>query len=78
MSKRIVFVHPDGLHQIVGATDGELPVTLQFVGPDGQPVPFQARGRVVPFASLVRVTPRAAFYKEPLVPSSYTFHEAQR
>lgn len=39
---------------------------------------FTAQGRLVPFASLVRVTTRAAFYKEPMVPAGYTFHEAQR
>lgn len=76
--KRIVFQHPDGLHQILGATDGDLPTVLQFQAPDGSPVPFETRGRVVPFASLVRVTHRAAFYKEPLVPASYTFDARQK
>lgn len=40
---------------------------------------FTTRGRVVPFASLFKVTTRAAFYKEPMVPaSSKTFHAEQR
>ena len=79
MGKKIVFVHPDGLHQIIGATDTQPPTVLQFRGPDGVVVPFEIRGRVVPFASLYRVTRRAAYYKEPLVPgASHTFHEAQQ
>lgn len=65
--KRVVFVHPDGLHQILGTTAGfeRLPVTAEN---------FQTRGRVVPFASLVRVTSRAAYYREPIIPGPYTFH----
>lgn len=66
--KRVVFVHPDGLHQICGVSDA-LPVTIEG---------FQALGRPVAFASLVRVTPRAAFYKEPTTPASYRFDTAQQ
>ncbi len=71
MTKRIVFVDHDGLHIIMG-TDAEfptLPVTAQN---------FEVRGRRVAFASLYKVTTRAAYYREPIVPASYTFHEAQR
>ncbi len=72
MTKRIVFVDQDGLHIIMG-TDAEfptLPVTAQN---------FEVRGRRVPFASLYKVTTRAAFYKEPLVPgATHSFHEAQQ
>ncbi len=71
MTKRIVFVHPDGLHQIMG-TDAKfpsLPVTAEN---------FEVRGRRVAFASLYRVTTRAAYYREPITPASYTFNEAQR
>jgi hypothetical protein len=69
--KRIVFVHPNGLHQIIG-TDAPfpaLPVTAEG---------FHALGREVAFASLVKVTTRAAFYKEPLIPASAGFHAAQQ
>lgn len=71
MSKRIVFVHPSGLHEIVGTTDTlpELPIVAQG---------FTLQGREVPFASLFRVSHRAAFYKEPMVPASYSFHKEQR
>lgn len=33
--------------------------------------PFECAGRVVPMISLVRVTRRCAFYREPMVPKSY-------
>lgn len=71
MNKRLVFVHPDGLHQIIGHGEGlsALPVALPK---------FQVRGRTVQFSSLYRVTPRMALYREPIVPASYTFHEAQQ
>lgn len=68
MSKRIVFVHPGGLHQIMG-TDAAFPVTAEN---------FVALGRTVPFASLYRMTPRSAYYKEPIAPASSRFNEAQR
>jgi hypothetical protein len=71
MTKRIVFVDADGLHIIMG-TDAEFP-TLPITAQN-----FVVRGRTVPFASLYRVTTRAAFYREPIVPASYTFHEQQR
>lgn len=65
--KRIVFVHTDGLCQIMGVErPDQLPVVLNF-------------GPAMPFASLVKVTPRAAFYKAPMVPQSYgSFHPEQR
>lgn len=70
--KRIVFQHPDGLCQIWGVAEAgiNLPVVLG---------PFEALGRAVEFASLVKVTPRMAIYKAPLVPGGavQTFHEAQ-
>lgn len=77
LAKRIVFIHPDGLMQIMGTDDGmpSLPVTAEG---------FAVQGRTVPFASLVRVTSRAAYYKEPLVPATtmgpatITFHPEQR
>lgn len=71
MTKRIVFIHPDGMRQIMGTDEGfdTLPIVAEN---------FEVRGRIVPFASLVRVTTRAAYYKEPMVPASYTFHEAQK
>jgi len=71
--KRIVFVHPSGLHQIMG-TDGDLPAPALPVTAG----PFEALGRRVEFASLYRMTSRGAFYREPIVPAEHTFHEAQR
>jgi hypothetical protein len=69
--KRIVFLRPDGIAQIMGTDESfeTLPVTAEN---------FVAGGRLVPFASLYRVTPRAAWYKEPIAPGSRTLHEAQR
>lgn len=69
--KRIVFLHPNGIAQIMGTDEGfpELPVTA------GE---FVAMGRLVPFASLVRVTERVAYYREPLVPGSYNFDPRQQ
>lgn len=70
-SKRVVFVHPSGLHQIIGlAPDDNLPVVL-----DG---PIPVGDRVIPFASLVRVTRGAAYYKEPLTCSARTFTKDPR
>lgn len=64
--KRIIFEgHPDGVPTICGAHEGELPVCIG---------PFVVRGHTVPFASLVKVTERMAFYREPLVPSSAKQH----
>lgn len=65
-------MHPDGIPQICGAHDGELPVIIKD---------STMRGRSIPFVSLVKVTERAAFYKEPLVPSgrfNQSFHPSQR
>jgi len=58
-SKRVVFVHPSGLCQIMGTLD-------EFPQPPVSAECFEALGRTVPFASLYRVTPRAAYYKEPM------------
>jgi hypothetical protein len=71
VSKRIVFVDKDSTHIIMGTDDEfpQLPVTAEH---------FEVRGRIVPFASLYKVTTRAAFYREPITPASYTFNEAQR
>lgn len=73
--KRIVFMHDDGIHQILGVHAGELPVTLV---PEGATA-ILVRDKIIPFASLVRVTSRAAYYKMPMqnVPAQ-TFSEAQR
>lgn len=69
--KRIVFTDRDGQAHILG-TDAKL-ASLPVTAED-----FPLRDRVVPFASLVRVTPRAAYYVEPMAPASRTFHEQQR
>ena len=71
ITKRILFLRQDGIYQIMG-TDAKfptLPVTAEG---------FEAGGRLIPFASLYRVTSRAAFYKEPMVPSNYTFDPRQK
>jgi hypothetical protein len=68
VGKRVVFIHPDGVHEICGVVD-QYPITLG---------PFPTRGRLVAFASVIRVTARAVFYKEPMIPASYTFDAAQR
>lgn len=77
MNKRLVFVHPDGLHQILGTVDQ---ATLKVDAPP--PVvlpPITLRGAEIPFSSLYRVTTRAALYKAPVIPTSAnTFHEAQK
>lgn len=71
--KRLVLVHKDGIHQIIGATDGELPITIY-----GNGGPFEAMGRQIEFASLYRVNTRGAYYREPITPATHTFHEAQK
>ena len=63
-TKRVVFM------------DGDVPTIMGALEPDeAAPVctdgMFGCNGRNVAFASLVRVTPRAVFYKEPMVPRSY-------
>lgn len=73
MSKRAVFVHSDGLHQIIGLVNQDIPVTLA-----GEGTVIQLRDRVIPFASLIKVTERVAFYKEPMIPASYTFDKRQQ
>lgn len=74
--KRVVFEHPDGLAQILGYVPdgGTVPIVIPL---QGMPA-MELRGRVVAFASLVRMTPRAAFYREPMIPASYSFHAAQQ
>lgn len=74
MSKRAVFVHDDGIHQILGVIEAEPPVVLA-----GDGAVIQTRGRTIPFASLYRVTTRAAFYRAPIIPTTANkFHGAQR
>lgn len=69
--KRVVFVNPNGIHQILGVSP-ERPIVATSQ-------PFVSLGRTVPFASLVRVTPRMVLYKEPMLPGARpSFHEAQR
>ena len=72
ITKRILFLRPDGIYQIMG-TNAEfptLPVTAEG---------FEAGGRLIPFASLYRVTPRAAYYKEPMELSNHsTFDPRQK
>jgi hypothetical protein len=70
--KRVVLIHADGMAQILGTgtVGGDLPVTIGS---------FEALGREIPFASLYRVTSRAAYFKAPTVPKSFnTFHENQK
>lgn len=76
--KRLVFVHGDGLHQILGATDQKIPVVLEFIGNDGERVPFITRGRTIEFASLYKENHRAAYFREPICPAKNTFNEAQK
>jgi hypothetical protein len=68
--KRIVFVGPAGT-AILGYCPPEqkLPVTLPLEDQEA----FEILGRTVTFMSLVRVTERAAYYQEPMTPSSRTF-----
>ena len=76
IGKRIVYVGPAGT-AIIGwcPPDQELPVTLPLEDQQA----FEILGRTVTFISLVRVTERAAYYKEPMVPRSYmSMHPAQR
>lgn len=71
--KRIVFEDAGGLSHILGvwdeAVEGPLAITAG---------PLQLGEQVIPFISLVRVTTRAAYYRAPLVPASYSFHGAQQ
>ena len=66
--KRVLFQHTTGplagLHAIMGCVSG---LGLK----PGQILPteatnFTAQGRTIPFASLVKVTPRYVLYREPL------------
>ena len=71
--KRLVFIHTQGphagLHQILGVAD-------EF--PEGAEK-FEAMGRVVEFASLIKMTTRAAFYREVIKPMSFgSFDPRQR
>lgn len=69
MTKRVVFLHPDGIAQIVGVWSADTPQTAEG---------FTLRGRLIPFASLVKVTQRAVFFREPMLPASYSFNAAQQ
>jgi hypothetical protein len=54
--KRVVFVHPDGLHQICGVLDGDVaPAVLHG--------PIQVLGRVYHGATLAQVTEHAVYYR---------------
>jgi hypothetical protein len=72
--KRIVFLHPDGIYQILGVAPPELLPTV--IAADNSVI--ETRGRVIPFASLVQVKERYAVYKEPLTPTSATFTKDAR
>lgn len=72
--KRVVFLDAHGPAQILGLWDESIKA-LPVVTPRAF---IASTGREVPFASLVKVTPRAAFYKEPILPASSSFHAAQR
>ena len=68
MDKRIVVVHPNGVHQIIGVEPG----TLRTVLGDSP----------LTCVDLYRVTARAAFYRRPLYPTSrgrfnHSFDERQ-
>lgn len=72
MRRRLVLVEPSGLHRILFAfEEGEEP-----------PVAIANLPRInqhpLPFVSLFKADSRAVYYKEPLVPQSYTFNPAQR
>ena len=69
MTKRLVFLHPDGIAQILGEWSPDMPHTAEG---------FTLRGRLIPFASLVKVTGRAVYFREPMIPASYSFHAAQQ
>lgn len=61
--KRIVFVHRDGLHEILGAAEkAQIPVTITE--------PIQTARGIVPFCSVVKEGPRAIFFKAPMVPTT--------
>ena len=62
VSRRIVLVHPDGLHQICGFIDVAPPVTIENT--------FVSRGRRIPFVSIFKANHRAVYYKEPMVPQA--------
>lgn len=69
--KRIVFIHRDGLHEILGAADkAEIPVAIM------EPI-ATSRG-VVPFCSLVKEGPRAMFFKAPMVPQALGAFDARQ
>lgn len=68
--KRLVFEHATGLTALCGLWEGPPPVVLP---------PFQVLGETIPFASLYKVTERAAYYRAPVVPKSYgSMHPAQK
>ena len=55
-TKRVVFVHPNGMHQICGALDGD-------VAPSEITCPFVMLGKLYERAKLVSVTERAVYYQ---------------
>lgn len=72
--KRLVFVHADGLHQIIGHSGDLGKHKIPVVMP-----PIDLRGRTIEFSSLYKVTPRAAYFKAPMLPvARNTFHEEQK
>lgn len=66
--KRVVLVHPDGLHQILGTDEG-LEGRLPSMLPDFQLNP--PLERIVSHATLFRTTPRAFYYREPPLPQNH-------
>lgn len=70
--KRVVFM------------DGDMPTICGVIeyGPTMDTTVTEAElrpGRMIKFASLVRVTTRAVYFKEPMVPKSYgSMHPGQR
>lgn len=68
--RRLIFQHASGLFRILGV-----------VGEDAQPITlanFSAGDETIAFASLYKADGLALYYKEPMVPASYTFHQSQR
>lgn len=77
--KRIVFQHTQGPHAGLFAIMG---LTSDFgLKPDenlpGHAEGFEAHGRVIPFAGLVKVTSRYALYREPLKFGEKSFDRRQ-
>ena len=79
--KRIVFEHTQGKLAGIPAIMG---LTSDFGLEPGKPLPdhaegFEAHGRLIPFAGLIKVTNRYALYREPLLFGNQTsFHSEQQ